>query len=187
MARNIMVRRPFTASTARVGSGARARSSITTPCWERRSWHPVMTKSSRWSRNSSSRKTVRRSRIARARRRSAGLRLMAGATLDPIYLGDDLFSRQPLCQATLDAGGHFIFVCKPSSHPLIEEYLTGIDPPTFEQSVKRGKQRVVHRYRWLSDLPLRDGADARRVNWFQIEIINPTGKTTYRNSFATDL
>jgi hypothetical protein len=109
------------------------------------------------------------------------------AALDPIYLGDDLFSRQPLCQATLDAGGHFIFVCKPSSHPLIEEYLTGIDPPIFEQSVKRGKQRVVHRYRWLSDLPLRDGADARRVNWFQIEIINPTGKTTYRNSFVTDL
>jgi hypothetical protein len=41
------------------------------------------------------------------------------AALDAVYLGDDLFSRQPLCQAVLDAGGHFIFVCKPSSHPLI--------------------------------------------------------------------
>jgi hypothetical protein len=39
---------------------------------------------------------------------------------NPVFLGDDLFSRQPLCQAVLDAGGNFIFVCKPSSHPLIQ-------------------------------------------------------------------
>ena len=115
---------------------------------------------------------------------------MAGATLRSIRsISATICSRVTTpCQATLDAGGHFIFVCKPSSHPLIEEYLTGIDPPTFEQSVKRGKQRVVHRYRWLSDLPLRDGRGRTPgVNWFQIEIINPTGKTTYRNSFVTDL
>jgi hypothetical protein len=72
------------------------------------------------------------------------------AALDPVYLGDDLFSRQPLCQAVLDAGGHFIFVCKPSSHPLIQEYLTGADLPVLEQTVKRGKQRFVHRYRWTA-------------------------------------
>src|SRR5262249_35364735 len=29
------------------------------------------------------------------------------AALSPVYLGDDLFSRQPLCQAVLDVGGHF--------------------------------------------------------------------------------
>jgi hypothetical protein len=51
--------------------------------------------------------------------------------LDPIYLGDDLFSRQPLCQAVLDIGGHFLFVCKPSSHPLIQEYLIGADLPVL--------------------------------------------------------
>jgi len=109
------------------------------------------------------------------------------AALNPVFLGDDLFSRQPLCEVVQDAGGHFIFVCKPSSHPTIEDYLTGIDLPTLEQTVKRGKQRAVHRYRWLCDLPLRDGKDALKVNWFEIEIINPAGKTTYRNSFVTDL
>ena len=109
------------------------------------------------------------------------------AALDPVYLGDDLFSRQPLCQAVLDAGGHFIFVCKPSSHPLIQEYLTGADVPVLEQTVKRGKQRFIHRYRWLHDVPLRDGRDALAVNWFEIEIINARGETTYRNSFVTDL
>src|ERR1700722_13550287 len=109
------------------------------------------------------------------------------AVLDPVYLGDDLFSRQPLCQAVLDRGGHFIFVCKPSSHPLIQEYLTGAEVPVLEQTVKRGKQRFIHRYRWLHDVPLRDGRDALAVNWFEIEIINARGETTYRNSFVTDL
>ena len=109
------------------------------------------------------------------------------APLNPVYLGDDLFSRQPLCQAVLDVGGHFIFVCKPSSHTLIQEYLTGADLPVLEQTIKRGKQRFVHRYRWLRDVPLRDGPDALTVNWFEIEIINPRGETTYRNSFVTDL
>jgi hypothetical protein len=109
------------------------------------------------------------------------------AGLDPVYLGDDLFSRQPLCQAVLDTGGHLIFVCKPSSHPLIQEYLTGADLAALEQTVKRGKQRFVHRYRWLHDVPLRDGRDALIVNWFEIEIINARGETTHRNSFVTDL
>jgi hypothetical protein len=107
--------------------------------------------------------------------------------LDAVYLGDDLFSRQPLCQAVLDAGGHFIFVCKPSSHPLIQEYLSGADLPMLVQTVKRGKQRFVYRYRWLRDVPLRNGSDALMVNWFEIEIINASGETTYRNSFVTDL
>lgn len=109
------------------------------------------------------------------------------ATLNAVFLGDDLFSRQPLCTAVQEVGGHFIFVCKPSSHPLIQEYLAGVELPSHAETVKRGKQRVVHRYRWLSDVPLRDGKDALTVNWFEIEIVNAAGETTYRNSFVTDL
>jgi hypothetical protein len=33
---------------------------------------------------------------------------------DPVYFGDDLFSRRPLCQAGRDAVGTSSFVCKPS-------------------------------------------------------------------------
>jgi len=104
-----------------------------------------------------------------------------------VFLGDDLFSRQPLCQAVKDAGGHFIFVCKPSSHPLIREYLTGVDLPAMEQPAKRGRQRFVHRCRWMSGVPLRDGKDAMTVNWFGTETVNARGEVTYRNSFVTDL
>ena len=109
------------------------------------------------------------------------------ARLNPIYLGDDLFSRQPLCEAAINAGGHFLFVCKPSSHALIEEYQRGVALHVHEESVKRGKQRYAYRYTWLCDVPLRDGRHAIRVNWLQIEILNAKGVTTYKNSFVTDL
>jgi hypothetical protein len=109
------------------------------------------------------------------------------AHLNPVYLGDDLYACQPICEAVQAAGGHFLFICKPASHPLIQEYLTGIDLPTCSQVVKRGRQRSTYTYRWLHDVPLRDGADALTANWFEIEIRNAEDKVTYRNSFITDL
>jgi len=109
------------------------------------------------------------------------------ARLNPIYLGDDLYSRQPMCEAVLAERGHFVFVCKPDSHPLIQEYIAAIKLPSLAVPVKRGRKRFTYRYRWLADVPLRDGNDALKVNWFEIEIRNPAGDVTYRNSFITDL
>ena len=109
------------------------------------------------------------------------------ARLDPIYLGDDLFSRQPLCEAVLAARAHFIFVCKPSSHPLISEYIAGAGLARREDKVKHGKSHKLYRYRWIEKVPLRDGNDALQVNWFEIEIVKADGTVTYRNSFVTDL
>jgi hypothetical protein len=106
--------------------------------------------------------------------------------LNPVYLGDDLMSRQPICQAVLDQGGHFIFVCKPDSHPAIEEFRAGIVLDELVQEV-RGKQRTRHRYQWLCGVPMRGDDKAINVNWFTIEITNQDGKLTYRNSFITDL
>jgi hypothetical protein len=108
------------------------------------------------------------------------------ARLEPIYLGDDLFSRQPLCEAVGEVG-HFLFVCKPSSHPLIQEYIAGIDLETHQETVKRGKTRNLFRYRWINEVPLRNGKDALLVNWLEIEILNAKSEVTYRNSFITDL
>ena len=109
------------------------------------------------------------------------------ARLNPIYLGDDLFSRQPLCEAVRAVNGHFIFVCKPSSHPLIQEYIAGIELSTHQDIIKRGKSKIVHRYRWIDDVPLCGAKNAVNVNWFEIEIVNPNGEVTYHNSFITDL
>jgi len=38
-------------------------------------------------------------------------------------LGDDLYSRQPMCQHCLDAEMNFIFTCLPSSHSSLYEWL----------------------------------------------------------------
>ena len=109
------------------------------------------------------------------------------ARLDPVYLGDDLYAHQPICAAVKAAKGHFLFVCKPDSHPTLMEYLTGIALAERRDRRKRGREWLVYRYRWLCDVPLRDGADAMTVNWLSIEITNAAGKITYRNSFVTDL
>ena len=109
------------------------------------------------------------------------------APLRSVYLGDDLFSHQPICEAVLAAGGHFLFVCKPASHPTIEEYRAGIALDELSQRVKRGRDWFIYRYRWMCEVPLRGDAEAMSVNWLMIEITNAAAKLTYRNSFVTDL
>ncbi len=67
------------------------------------------------------------------------------------------------------------------------EYLTGIVPDERVETVKRGKQRFRYTYRWMNDLPLRDGDEALRVNWLSIEIADPKRKITYTSGFVADL
>ena len=124
---------------------------------------------------------------SRAVRRWLAAHAAQYARLKPVYLGDDLFSRQPICQAVLDAGAHFLFVCKPDSHPAIEEFRAGIKLDELVQKVRRGKQWTTYRYQWLYDVPLRGDAKAITVNWLMIEVLNADGDVTYRNSFITDL
>ena len=109
------------------------------------------------------------------------------ARLKPIYLGDDLSSRQPTCEAVRAAGGHFLFTAKPASHKTLYSWLDGADVPAMARKVKQGARFVTHRYRWLEGVPLRDGRDPLLVNWLEIEIVDAAGKVTYRNSFITDL
>lgn len=108
--------------------------------------------------------------------------------LRPVYLGDDLFARQPMCAAVQAARGHFLFVCKPSSHKTLGEYLSGADLDSLTETRGRGAEKRIHRYRWMADVPLRDGDDALLVNWLEVEITKPGAtRPTYRCSFVTDL
>ena len=109
------------------------------------------------------------------------------ARLRPVYLGDDLFSRQPICEAVLESGGHFLFVCKPDSHKAIEDFRTGLVLDTLTRRVRRAKKWVTHKYQWLTGVPLRGDEKAITVNWLMIEILNDAGDAAYRNSFITDL
>ena len=109
------------------------------------------------------------------------------AALRPVYLGDDLYACQPICQAMLDSGGDFLLTAKPASHKTLYEYLRGIGLPTRRAASGKGARRRIHRYRWMSDLPIRGTGDALRVNWLEIQSAKPDGTVTYRGSFVTSL
>lgn len=109
-----------------------------------------------------------------------------------IILGDDLFSHQPFCQQIVDAGLDFILVCKPNSHELLYQWVEGMERggtlAQFDQRRWNGRHGEIWRYRWVSDIPLRAGADAMRVNWFDVTVSHQTeGTCLYHNSFITQL
>ena len=108
--------------------------------------------------------------------------------LRPVYLGDALFSCQPLAEAVLGTGADFLFVCKRDGHKTLYEYVDGA--PLDQRTVierRPGKRTLTYRYRWIEAVPLRDGRDALTVNWLGVAITDETGKTTYDGAFVTSL
>ena len=124
---------------------------------------------------------------SRAMRRWLELNASRYSNLNPVYLGDDLYANQPVCEAVLAQGAHFLFVCKPDSHKTLGEYLTGVEIPSRSRKMKHGKKHATHAWRWMRGLPIRDGKDALAVNWLELTIRDANDKITYRNSFVTDL
>lgn len=115
----------------------------------------------------------------------AGCYQPLGAT----FLGDDLYCHQPICQAVLDKGCHFLFTCKHDSHKTLFEYIDGIDALNkLEKMVvtrKHGKKLLTDTYRFTNQVPLRDGDDALMVNWCELVTTDEKGKVLYKNTFAT--
>lgn len=108
-------------------------------------------------------------------------------SLNPTYLGDDLYSRQPICEAILQQNSHFIFVCKPDSHKTLYEYTQGVVLDKHIVTEKKRHKRFIYQYKFMNQIPIKDGEDALLVNWFEmLEIDKKTNKVLYRNSFITD-
>jgi hypothetical protein len=89
------------------------------------------------------------SRTVKAARRWLAAHGARYARFNPVWLGDDLCSRQPMCQAGWDADGHFLFGCKPESHRAIEEFRAGITLDERIDRVRSGKKWIARRYQWL--------------------------------------
>lgn len=66
-------------------------------------------------------------------------------------LGDDLYSRQPICELALAHGFHFLFTCKPDSHPSLYdwlEYLERVDDlQTLTTHQWDGRRHLCYTYR----------------------------------------
>jgi hypothetical protein len=113
------------------------------------------------------------------------------ARQDVTVLGDDLYSRQPFCQALLDQHLHFILVCKPESH----EYLyTTVDflaaKHLLGTKVVRhwtGQYAEIYTYRYTDHLPLTGEPQALEVNWCEVTVTREdTGAVLYHNAWITD-
>jgi hypothetical protein len=73
----------------------------------------------------------------------------AYAWLNPVYLGDDLYSDYNTCRAVLAQGAHFIFTCKPDTHQWL---FSAIDEDCLNKKNLRQftgkKNHILYRYRW---------------------------------------
>jgi hypothetical protein len=106
-------------------------------------------------------------------------------------LGDDLFSRQPMCEDVLAGGFNFIFVCLPESHPALYDWIAFQaahgNVKTSQRQQRKGKTDELWQYRYLNDVPLRTAAPVLSVNWCELTLTRQAdGKVLYRNSWVTN-
>ena len=110
--------------------------------------------------------------------------------LHPVYLGDDLFACQPVVAMLKDNGDDFIFTCKEASHKALYDFINGATPEKHEVKVRKPGRRAkadTLRYRWIKDVPLRDGKDAVAVNWVSLQIVDAKGVVKYSMAWVTSL
>ena len=106
-------------------------------------------------------------------------------------LGDDLYSRQPICELVLEQGYNFIFVAKPSSHRSLYEWIDFSEKNGEMRSgeikkYEKGKRRI-YRYRYVNNVPMRETEPSLMVNWYEVEIFDTAkNKVIYKNSFITN-
>jgi hypothetical protein len=106
-------------------------------------------------------------------------------------LGDDLFSRQPFCQAILEKHLHFILVCKEDSHADLTQTIAFLaaNQVLGSRVVRRwvGKYAEIATYRFANQIALHGGTDALQVNWCEVSVIREdTGEQLYKNAWVTD-
>jgi hypothetical protein len=105
-------------------------------------------------------------------------------------LGDDLYCKQPVCNAIRLEGLNFILVCKPDSHKTLYEWVAGLaatgDVQTLCVERRQGKRTFTDTYRFVNQVPLRDGDDALDVNWCELTTTDDSGTVVYQNAFATN-
>ena len=104
-------------------------------------------------------------------------------------LGDDLYCHHPFCQAVRHHGFHFLFVCRPESHPTLYEWVADFDRLGHVRTIVKtrwtGKERLIDTYRYVHQVPLRDSDDALLVNWCELTTTTTTGKVVYTNAWVT--
>ncbi len=105
-------------------------------------------------------------------------------------LGDDLYAHQPFCRQTLLHGFHFLFTCLPESHTTLYNWVNllqpGPDLRVVKERVKIDGHWQTRTYRFANNVPLAEGQDALKVNWFELTVTDSKGEVLYHNAWVTD-
>lgn len=106
-------------------------------------------------------------------------------------LGDDLFSRQPMCETVLKQNFHYIFVCLPDSHSTLYEWIDCFDAlgevQYYQERHRQGKEWRLYNYRWKNQILLRDMEPSIETNWLELIITREKDqKTIFKNNWITD-
>lgn len=103
-------------------------------------------------------------------------------------LGDDLYACQPICEAVIHQGLHFIFTCKETTHRCLYEWVEPLRGKlkTIERSIKLKNKTYRYHCQYLNQVPIRDGADALHVNWLSVQVVDKQGKQVYSSAFISD-
>jgi hypothetical protein len=106
-------------------------------------------------------------------------------------LGDDLYSRQPMCQHCLDAEMNFIFTCLPTSHSSLYEWLDYLEKNGEVQHLttkhRKGKSIEIYTYRFVNQIPLREQEPSLLVNWCELTVRDSADNSeVFHNAFVTN-
>jgi hypothetical protein len=74
-----------------------------------------------------------------------------------------------------------------TSHKALYDFIAGAEPERHIETIRKGKTVETRRYRWIIDVPLRDGKDAALVNWIALDIFDRHGRVKYSIAWVTSL
>ena len=107
--------------------------------------------------------------------------------LKTIIVADSLHSKQPFIEEARANRMSYILVAKAEDHKILMEWVQ--EQRQLKEVSKmqaKDKKGRIHEYEWINEVPLNGNKDTLWVNYFEYRIIDK-GKTTYRNSWVTDI
>jgi len=117
-----------------------------------------------------------------AAKRLVGKIRKAHPRLPLVVVADSLYSKQPMIEAIVSAGMHYVLTAKPDDHKFLMEWVNGLrklnEVAHMEYVDQKGR---THVYEWVNEVPLNGNKKAPLVNYFEYWMISPWTTTTWRN------
>jgi hypothetical protein len=104
-----------------------------------------------------------------------------------IINGDSLYSKQPFIEELQLGRMSYILVAKPGDHKILMEWVEEQRQLNEVSRLEiRDLKNRLHVFEWINNVPLNGNENTPWVNYFEYWLINE-GKTTYHNSWVTDI